>query len=167
MLADARSAGTVGSQTRELAITPQELAEAKADLAAVKAALRKRAGGKDIASAGSSGETVSYAKATVAELRLMKSDLEFAISLAERCGGALHPDPSTEAGRAAIQQNADDTANVFLDEVTANRGLSREVVWSPQFGQGAVLIGQKAVDAGLADEVSTWDEIFEELADAA
>ena len=77
------------------------------------------------------------------------------------------PDPATEAGRAAIQQNADDTADVFLDEVAANRGLSREVVRSAQFGQGAVLIGQKAVDAGLADEVSTWDEVFEELADAA
>ena len=56
---------------------------------------------------------------------------------------------------------------MFLDEVAANRGLSREVVRSAQFGQGAVLIGQKAVDAGLADEVSTWDEVFEELADAA
>lgn len=77
------------------------------------------------------------------------------------------PDPATDAGRAAIQRNADDTADVFLDEVAANRGLSKEMVRSPQFGQGAVLIGQKAVDAGLADEVSTWDDVMDELVAAA
>ncbi|SDA28001.1 Peptidase family S49 [Methylobacterium sp. UNC378MF] len=38
-----------------------------------------------------------------------------------------------------------------------------DVVGSEQFGQGAVFIGQAAVDAGLADEVSTFDEVMAEL----
>lgn len=77
------------------------------------------------------------------------------------------PDPATDAGRAAIQRNADRTADVFLDEVAANRGLSKKVVRSEQFGQGAVLIGQDAVDAGLADEVTTFDDVMDELAEEA
>ena len=73
------------------------------------------------------------------------------------------PDVATDAGRAAIQKIADDTAAVFLAEVAANRGLSLEVVSSEQFGQGAVLIGQRAVDANLADEVSSFDDVVDEL----
>ncbi|MEE8629695.1 MULTISPECIES: S49 family peptidase [Methylobacterium] len=77
------------------------------------------------------------------------------------------PDVATDEGRAAIQRIADDTAAVFLAQVAAYRGLSLDVVQSEQFGQGAVFIGQKAVDAGLADEVSTFDEVFAELTGTA
>ncbi len=52
---------------------------------------------------------------------------------------------------------------MFLAQVAAYRGLSLDVVQSKQFGQGAVFIDQKAVDAGLADEVSTLDEVVAEL----
>lgn len=88
-------------------------------------------------------------------------------------GNRLDADPGQAAGPrdrgrpGCHPESADDTADVFLDEVAANRGLSREVVRSEQFGQGAVLIGQHAVDAGLADEVSTFDDVLEELAEAA
>jgi capsid assembly protease len=70
---------------------------------------------------------------------------------------------ATDSGRAAIQAIADDTAAVFIAQVAAYPGLSTEVVGSEQFGQGAVFIGAKAVDAGLADEVATFDDVFAEL----
>ncbi|SDM31413.1 Peptidase family S49 [Methylobacterium phyllostachyos] len=73
------------------------------------------------------------------------------------------PDVATDSGRAAIQKIADDTAAVFIAQVAAYRGLSVDVVGSEQFGQGAVFIGQAAVDAGLADEVSTFDDVMAEL----
>ncbi|BCM83584.1 S49 family peptidase [Methylobacterium indicum] len=73
------------------------------------------------------------------------------------------PDVATDSGRAAIQRIADDTAAVFLAQVAQYRGLSLEVVSSEQFGQGAVFIGAKAVDAGLADEVATFDEVMAEI----
>lgn len=74
------------------------------------------------------------------------------------------PNVATDSGRAAIQKIADDTAAVFLAEVASNRGLSLEVVSSPQFGQGAVLIGQHAVDANLADEIASLEDVMAELA---
>lgn len=74
------------------------------------------------------------------------------------------PDVATDSGRAAIQKIADDTAAIFLAEVASNRGLSLEVVSSPQFGQGAVLIGQHAVDANLADEIASLEDVMAELA---
>ncbi|BCM83582.1 hypothetical protein [Methylobacterium indicum] len=63
----------------------QELDEAKSDLALAKAALRRRLG-KDIQSAGTGGETVAYAKATVTELRDIISDLETRVRLSEPGG---------------------------------------------------------------------------------
>lgn len=73
------------------------------------------------------------------------------------------PDAATDAGRAAIQRVADNTAQIFIEEVARYRGLSVDHVASPACGQGAVLIGQHAVDAGLADEIATFEEVFSAL----
>lgn len=71
-------------------MTAQELDEAKADLVLAKAALRRRLG-KDIASVGSTGENVAYAKASVTELRDIIADLSTQIRLSDPIGyGALH-----------------------------------------------------------------------------
>ena len=71
-------------------MTAQELADAKVDLAAAEAALRKRVGGKELQSATSTGEGVVYAKATVNGLRDIINELETAICCGNPYGlGAL------------------------------------------------------------------------------
>jgi hypothetical protein len=73
------------------------------------------------------------------------------------------PDPSTEAGKAQIQATADDLADVFVDAVAANRGVSRDAVLS-DFGRGGSLVGSKAVAAGMADRVGSLEQVIAELA---
>jgi ClpP class serine protease len=50
----------------------------------------------------------------------------------------------------------DDMAKVFIAKVARNRGVSTETVLS-KFGAGGVLIGAKAVKAGMADEVGHFE----------
>lgn len=70
--------------------------------------------------------------------------------------------PTDDAGVQAYQQLVDDLATVFLDQVAANRGVSRADV-DARFGQGAVLVGARAVRAGLADRLSTYEQLHAEL----
>lgn len=76
-------------------------------------------------------------------------------------------DPTTAQGRADWQVVLDELAAVFIDDVAAGRGVTTETVLS-QFGGGAVLVGQRAVDVGLADALGTADDVraalLEELA---
>ena len=73
------------------------------------------------------------------------------------------PDPATEKGRAEIQRTVDDLAEVFIAAVAEYRDTTPEKVAS-DFGQGGVLVGQKAVDAGMADRVGSFESVLEELA---
>lgn len=73
-----------------------------------------------------------------------------------------NPDPATEAGRAQIQALVDSFAAVFVAEVARGRGVSEETVLS-DFGQGAQMVGEAAVTAGLADRIGTLDEVVAEL----
>lgn len=69
-------------------------------------------------------------------------------------------DPTTDRGRAEIQRVIDDLADVFVGAVARNRGVERSAVIE-RFGRGGLLVGQLAVDAGLADEVATFEEMLE------
>jgi signal peptide peptidase SppA len=73
------------------------------------------------------------------------------------------PDPQTEAGRAQVQATADDLADVFIDAVAANRGISRDDVLA-DFGRGGVLVGARAVAAGMADRLGSLEPLIAELA---
>lgn len=73
------------------------------------------------------------------------------------------PNPNTESGRETIQAMVDDLAAVFIAAVARNRDVSAETVTS-QFGQGGVMIGAKAVDAGLADRLGDFESTLSELA---
>lgn len=72
------------------------------------------------------------------------------------------PDPHTAAGNAALQGYVDDLAQEFINTVARNRGISPDQVES-DFGQGWVFVGQKAVDAGLADSVSMYEDTLARL----
>lgn len=71
-------------------------------------------------------------------------------------------DPSTKEGLAQVKQWVNKTADVFIGKVSRNRDVTAEKVLA-DFGQGDLLIGQDAVDAGLADRVGTFEQVIEEL----
>lgn len=74
--------------------------------------------------------------------------------------------PNTEDGRAQIQQMLDDLAQVFIEDVARNRGSTVDTVLS-DFGQGGVMVGARAVAAGLADRIGSFEGVLAELADAS
>jgi len=57
-------------------------------------------------------------------------------------------DPTTTYGRTQIQTLIDRSMDVFVAAVARHRGVTPAAVLS-DFGQGGVLVGQAAVDAGL------------------
>lgn len=73
-------------------------------------------------------------------------------------------DPKTEDGRAQIQETLDDLAQVFIEDVATFRGVSVETVLS-DFGQGGVMVGARAVAAGLADRLGSFEDVLGELAE--
>jgi ClpP class serine protease len=74
------------------------------------------------------------------------------------------PDPRTEGGRSQIQARVDALAGVFIAQVAANRGLSEAQVAATE---GAVFVGQAAVDRGLADRLGSYEGVIAELLAAA
>lgn len=73
-------------------------------------------------------------------------------------------DPESKEGRDDIMATVNNIAEVFVDNVAAGRGTSFEDV-AQNFGQGGMLIGQSAVDAGMADRVCTFEELLADLSD--
>jgi capsid assembly protease len=72
-------------------------------------------------------------------------------------------DPETDAGRAQVMRTVDALAQVFIETVAANRNVSVEKVLS-DFGQGDVLVGQAALDAGMIDRLGTFEDTLARLA---
>lgn len=62
------------------------------------------------------------------------------------------PDISTKEGRSVIQARIDDLHSIFVRRVADGRGVTEEKVAS-DFGQGDMLIAEKALAAGMIDEV--------------
>lgn len=73
------------------------------------------------------------------------------------------PNPNTDAGKSQLQTMVDDLADVFVSAVARNRGVTPDAVIN-EFGQGGVMVGAKAVDAGLADRLGSFEQIVSELA---
>lgn len=73
------------------------------------------------------------------------------------------PKMGTESGDAEIQKTIDALEEVFVESIAANRGVSVEKVLS-DFGQGGVLVGKAAVDAGLADRIGSFEALLTEMA---
>lgn len=72
-------------------------------------------------------------------------------------------DPSSPEGYQAAQDVADQIAALFVASVARNRGVTPGDVLQ-DFGQGGLLIGQAAVDAGLADAVGSFEGTLAGLA---
>lgn len=76
------------------------------------------------------------------------------------------PNVETEEGRAQIQATVDALGEEFVSAVAKQRGVSEEKVLA-DFGQGDVFVGKRAVAAGLADRVGTFEGVLAELAKRA
>lgn len=73
------------------------------------------------------------------------------------------PNPNTESGKEQLQAMVDDLAEVFVSTVARNRSTDVDTVLA-DFGQGAVLVGEKAVAAGLADRIGSFESLLAEMA---
>ncbi len=70
------------------------------------------------------------------------------------------PDPTTESGHATLQAVVDDLETVFIDAVAGFRNLQREQITALR---GGVLVGAKAVEKGLADEIGSLESVINQL----
>lgn len=76
------------------------------------------------------------------------------------------PDPTTPDGEAQIRSYLTATAAVFVADVARYRGVTEEKVLS-DFGQGALVVGQAAVDAGMADRLGDFESLLSEMQEQA
>jgi ClpP class serine protease len=70
------------------------------------------------------------------------------------------PDPNTDAGRAVLQARADNLAEVFVNTIMMNRGMTRDQVL--EIG-GDVVIASRAVTLGLIDDIGNLEPTIEAL----
>lgn len=75
-------------------------------------------------------------------------------------------DVATDEGRGKVQAIVDALTEVFVGAVARNRDVSTDTVLS-DFGQGDVLVGQAAIDAGMADRIGSLESVIAELAGSA
>lgn len=68
-------------------------------------------------------------------------------------------DPSSDEARADAQRLVDDLADVFIDRVARNRDVSAERVLN-DFGRGGMMIGRRAVEVGLVDELGSLEGVL-------
>lgn len=73
------------------------------------------------------------------------------------------PDPTTDIGRAKIQELVDAIAGLFIEAVARNRNIDATIV-QQEFGQGGLLVGQAAVDVGMADRIGSFETTLADLA---
>jgi len=71
------------------------------------------------------------------------------------------PDPSTEDGRAVIQEQVDAIEAVFIADVARGRGVPVSVVRS-EFGRGSMVTARSAVERGMATRIGTLDGVLRE-----
>ena len=72
------------------------------------------------------------------------------------------PNVETDEGKAKIQAYIDELAEVFINKVALGRDISPKQVIE-NFGGGDVFVGQNAVRIGLADGVSSFEELVSSL----
>ncbi len=69
------------------------------------------------------------------------------------------PDPTTDEGRAALQGIVDALESVFVADVAAGRKTTPERVMR-DYGRGAMVAAQRAVEIGMADRVGTLESLL-------
>lgn len=116
----------------------------------------------DTAMLGSIGVVMSYLDTTE---RDAKSGVR-RVEIVSSASPDKRLDPASEEGRSKVQAIVDSLAALFVGAVAENRNTTTEAVLS-DFGRGGVLIGQAAVDAGMADRTGSLETVIAELAGPA
>ena len=91
-----------------------------------------------------------------------KDDEDKTIEIVSSQSPNKRPDINTEEGKAKIQARVDELAEVFIAKVARNRGITAVDVVK-NFGAGDVSVGQHAVRNGLADGLSSFEDIISSL----
>ena len=91
-----------------------------------------------------------------------KEDEKQTIEIVSSQSPNKRPDVETEEGKAKIQAHIDALAEVFINKVALHRDISPKNVIE-NFGGGDVFVGQKAVSIGLADGLSSFEELVSDL----
>jgi len=105
------------------------------------------------ASLGSIGVVTTYSDNKDQRKKAGINDIEIVSSQSPR----KRPDISTDEGRAQVQTQMDAIAEVFVNAVARNRGVTQTSVLS-DFGQGGLMVGVDAVASGLADRIGSLEE---------
>lgn len=108
--------------------------------------------------AGSIGAAVTFSDTSARDARAGVRTVEIVSSQSPD----KRIDVNQDEGRAKVQKIVDDLAGVFVEAVARNRGVSVETVLS-DFGQGGLMIGNTAVEAGLADRTGSLEAVLLEL----
>jgi signal peptide peptidase SppA len=98
---------------------------------------------------------------------LEKDGVKVSIIRAGKNKALGHPaEPLTKEARAQIQERADSIYDIFVGTVSANReslASGDSDVWA----EGNEFMGADAVDVGLADSVSSFDQVMQQIVDKA
>lgn len=71
-------------------------------------------------------------------------------------------DVTTEEGHAYFLRRVNAMADVFVNDVAQFRGISAERL-PTQYGDGGVYVGAEALDMGLCDEVTSFENVLERM----
>ena len=72
------------------------------------------------------------------------------------------PDPRTPEGEATIRSELDALEAEFIQSVATYRNVGIDTV-KTDFGQGGVVVGEAAVNAGMADEIGDYETTIKKL----
>lgn len=70
--------------------------------------------------------------------------------------------PDTDQGARELQRLTDELAQVFIDTVAKNRGITSDTVLA-NYGQGAVFAGEAAFERGMVDSLGTFEALLSRL----
>jgi ClpP class serine protease len=87
-----------------------------------------------------------------------KDHVEFVSSVSPN----KRPDPTSKEGKSELQTLVDALADIFVEDVAAQRGVSVEAV-TGDFGRGGLRVGADAVEHGMADRLGTFEEVVADL----
>lgn len=68
--------------------------------------------------------------------------------------------PLTDDAKSAVQERVNKIYDLFVDTVARNNAIDAKVVRDTKAG---IYMGQDAVDAGLADDIKTFDQVMSDL----
>jgi ClpP class serine protease len=73
------------------------------------------------------------------------------------------PDYGTETGKAIVQREVDQLADIFIDRVARNRGVSADHVLE-RFGGGGMQLAAEAIESGMANRRGSLEGLISNLA---